>query len=147
MRIFTPSDTGYALINNSPVGTPANPAPAVPMSVALVDRVTYGRGGLSGHTNEWGSWLDETDAISRTTTYQRDGANNLTHETNPTAPASAPPTTGIGNLLTRMELDAGQWPGVGVNVQGPTWAYTPRAALQPDQDRDRSVGPHDKIRL
>ena len=45
-RIFTPSDTGYALINDSSIGTPVNPAPPVPKSAALIDRVVNGRGDL-----------------------------------------------------------------------------------------------------
>lgn len=81
-RVFTPSDTGYQLINDSPVGSPVNPAPAVPTSEELVDRVKNGRGESSGHTNEWGSWLDETDGEGRTTYYERDAANNLIRQDN-----------------------------------------------------------------
>jgi len=131
VRTFTPSDTGYALINDSIVGDPANPAPAVPKSADLVDRVAYTRGGISGHTNEWGSWLDETDAVGRTTTYQRDGADNPIHQTNPDGTCVSRTYDDKGNLLSSTELDAGQCQGAGVRGQasgvrgqGPTWSYT-----------------------
>lgn len=83
VKTFTPSDTAYPLINESPVGDPDNPAPPVPTSADLVDGVTYGRGGRSGHTNKWGNWLDETDGLGRTVTYEQDEANNVTKITLP----------------------------------------------------------------
>ncbi len=138
VRRFTPSDTGYALINDSQVGDPANPAPAVPLSAAMFDRVAYGRGGDAGHTNKWGCWLDETDAAGRTTTYQRDAANNITRETFPDGACATNTYDEMGNLLNRTEMDAGQCQGAGVrgqgsgvrsqktgdSAQGQTWTYT-----------------------
>jgi RHS repeat-associated protein len=104
-RAFTPSDTGYALINDSPVGSPQNPAPPVPTSAALVDRVVKGRGELSGHTNEWGNWLDETDGEGRTTYYERDAANNLTRQDNPDGTCSTYTYDSKGNRLSETRLD------------------------------------------
>jgi len=82
-KTFTPSDSAYPLINDSLVGDPDNPAPAVPTSTLMLDEVSYGRGGYSGHTNQWGHWLDKTDALGRTTTYERDEASQLTKSTQP----------------------------------------------------------------
>ncbi|MCP4363077.1 MAG: RHS repeat protein, partial [Chloroflexi bacterium] len=76
-RTFAPSDTAFPLINNSPVGTPLAPAPAVPTTTQLVDSISYGRGSISGLTNRWGNWVERTDASGRTTTYERDRANNV----------------------------------------------------------------------
>jgi RHS repeat-associated protein len=79
VRTFTPSDTGYDLVNErTEVGSPVNPIAPVPISTELVNRVEYGRGERYGLTNKWGSWLDETDGEGRTTTYERDARNNLT---------------------------------------------------------------------
>ncbi len=130
-RAFTTSETGYALINDSPVGDPDDPAPAVPTSTLLIDRVTYGRGGRSGHTNKWGYWLDETDGLSRTTTYQYDDDNNATKLTWPLSNCVEASYDEMGNPLTvaRMgpdqcslapgQRDAGQ-------VQTVTLTYEPR---------------------
>ncbi len=74
---FTPSGTSYPLINDSPVGDPDTPAPAMPVSSDLRAGVEYGRGGVSGRMDRWGRWLEKTDALGRTTTYQRDDAGNL----------------------------------------------------------------------
>jgi YVTN family beta-propeller protein/YD repeat-containing protein len=46
---LTTEDTGYPLINDSPVGNPDNPAPAVPTSPDIVARVEYARGSERGH--------------------------------------------------------------------------------------------------
>lgn len=130
-RTFTPSDTGYPLINDSAVGTPAVPAPPVPTSAELVDRVDFGRGGRSGHTNAWGSWLDEIDGIGRTTAYQRDVANNLTRRTNPDGTCTGFTYDAAGNPLTRVEMNAAQCAGFRDPEQAapaaalaPTWTYT-----------------------
>ncbi len=78
-RTFTPGDS-QGLINPYPApGTPANPSSAAPTSTLLVDSVTYADGSArSGHTNAWGQWTDQTDALGRTTVYTRDASNNLT---------------------------------------------------------------------
>jgi RHS repeat-associated protein len=130
-RIFTPSDTGYALINDSPVGSSQNPAPPVPKSAALVDRVVKGRGELSGHTNEWGNWLDETDGEGRTTYYQRDAANNLTRQDNSDGTCSLYTYDSKGNRLSETKLDAAQCAATKAlsGIQSlagitQTWAYT-----------------------
>ena len=79
---FTPSKTAYPFINDGPVGDPDNPAPPAPLSAGLVDSMVDGSGEVhSGHTNKWGYWLDQTDRIGRTTTYERDGRNNITRVT------------------------------------------------------------------
>ncbi len=78
VRTFSPSETTFSLINDSIVGNPASPAPAVPNSNELVDSVTYGRGGRGGLSNRWGAWIQETDGEGRTTYYERDKANHIT---------------------------------------------------------------------
>ena len=77
-KTFTPSDTGYQLLNESAVGDPANPAPAVAKSAEIMDGVAYESGGLSGQTNRYGNFIQRTDALSRTTALNRDSANRIT---------------------------------------------------------------------
>ena len=132
VRNFTPSDTAYPLINDSPVGDPKNPAPPVPLSADLVDSVTYGRGGRSGHINKWGNWLDETDGIGRTTTYESDDRNNLTRKTYPngdcveyTYDEGAPRSQ--RNVLSEARMGAAQCalaPADRDPAQVQTWTYT-----------------------
>jgi RHS repeat-associated protein len=121
VRTFTPSDTGYALINDSPVGDPANPAPAVPKFTQLIDRVVYERGQRSGHTNRWGSWLDMTDGAARTTVYTYDTANNLTREVYPNGECVTYTYDTNANLLTETYLTAAACTSGGT---GQTWRYT-----------------------
>ncbi|MGB0384815.1 MAG: kelch repeat-containing protein [Ardenticatenaceae bacterium] len=83
IRTFTPSDTAYELLNNSPLGDPDNPAPPVITSDELIDGVRYGRGTRTGQTNKWGSWLNMTDGEGRSTSYERDDSNNITRKTLP----------------------------------------------------------------
>ncbi|MEJ5312521.1 MAG: right-handed parallel beta-helix repeat-containing protein [Anaerolineae bacterium] len=79
VRTFAPGDS-QGLINPYPApGTPVSPASAAPTSTLLVDGVTYADGSArTGHTNAWGQWTDQTDALGRTTVYTRDANNNLT---------------------------------------------------------------------
>jgi YD repeat-containing protein len=108
VKTFTTSDTGYPLLNDSAVGDPDDPAPAVLTSTLLVDEVAYERGGVSGHTNVWGNWLDETDALSRTTTYARDGANNLTQLTWPEENCVEAAYDELGHPLSAARMGATQ---------------------------------------
>ncbi|MCP4590136.1 MAG: hypothetical protein GY842_05290, partial [bacterium] len=124
-------DTGYPLINDSPVGDPDNPAPAVPTSTMLVDRVDYGRGGRSGHTDKWGYWVDETDGISRTTVYERDAAGQVTLKTLPNGDCVAYTYDLWGNVLTRERLAAEQCTvsltqrrAATAPTQGQLWTYS-----------------------
>jgi len=82
-RLFTASDTAYRLINDSPIGSPAAPAPSVPRTEDLLDKVAFGVGERSGQTNKWGSWTAMTDGLGRTTHYTRDTADNVTKRTQP----------------------------------------------------------------
>ena len=104
IRHFTPSDTAYQLINDSPLGEPDNPAPAVPTSDELLDGVQYGRGTRTGQTNKWGAWLTETDGVGRTTTYERDDANNLTRQTYPDGDCVEYSYDENGNRLTEDRI-------------------------------------------
>lgn len=123
VRTFTPSDTGYALINDSPVGDPANPAPAVPLSSTLIDRVVYGRGQRSGHTNRWGSWLDQTDGIGRTSVYTRDAENNITRINYPNGECVTYTYDSNANPLTETHLAAAACASASPG-KGQTWIYT-----------------------
>ena len=122
VRTFAPSDTGYALINDSPLGDPDNPAPPVPTSADLVDRVDYGRGGRSGHTNKYGNWLDETDGEGRTTYYQRDETNNITRIDYPDGDCVEYTYDDMGNRLTENRMGAAQC--ALPLTQEQNWVYT-----------------------
>ncbi len=107
-RTFAPSETSYALINASAAGSVDQPAPAVQRSADIVDRVTYSRGVRFGITNEWGSWLESTDALSRTTTYQRDAADRITRQTNPDGTCVEYTYNAVGSLLSEARMPADQ---------------------------------------
>ncbi len=104
--VFTPSDTAYPLINESILGTTAVPAPAVPVSADLQDKVDFGRGQTSGQTNQWGKWLSTTDPISRTTTREYDEQNNLTRDQLPDGDCVTYTYDSNGNRLTRQYFAA-----------------------------------------
>jgi YD repeat-containing protein len=131
VQAFTPSDTGYALINDSAVGDPDDPAPAVPTSTLLVDGVTYGRGERSGHTNKWGRLLDETDGLDRTTSYEYDAADNLTGLTWPVGNCVETEYDEMGNPLSAARMGASQcavppYMRDSTQVQTVTFTYEPR---------------------
>ncbi len=124
---FTTSDTGYPLINSSPVGDPASPAPPVPTSAGLIDRIEYGGSARTGHTNEWGSWLDETDGEGRTTRYRRDVSNNITRVDYPDNTCAEYAYDARGNLLVEERMGAIQCalqPASRDPAQVQRWAYT-----------------------
>ncbi|HUM67575.1 MAG TPA: PKD domain-containing protein [Chloroflexota bacterium] len=105
-RLFTPSDTAYPLINDSAVGDPDDPAPAMPLSADLVDAVAFGRGGLSGYTNQWGNWTEMTDATGRTVQYERDEANNVIQQTYPDGACDRFSYDAFGHVLSARRMGA-----------------------------------------
>ena len=105
VRNFTPSDTGYALINQSETGTPDQPATSVPKSAELLDSVSYGRGSRSGHTDKWGYWLDETDGLGRTTSYERDSAGRVTRLIYPDGDCVVYSYDSVGNVLSEIRAE------------------------------------------
>ncbi len=105
---FTTSDTGYPLLNDSPVGDPDNPAPAVPTSDDLVSGVQYGRGGVSGLMDKWGRWLHKTDGLGRTTSYERDEAGNLLRRDYPDGSCDEYSYDRNGKLLHKSRMGAAQ---------------------------------------
>lgn len=107
-KTFTPSASSYALVNNSVLGDPTNPAPSLPTHEELVDRVAYGRGERSGHTDHWGNWLDETDGEGRTTRYQRDDSGNLTRRVEPDGDCVEYTYDERGNVLSEARMGAVQ---------------------------------------
>lgn len=124
---LTSSDTGYALLNGSPRGTPDDPAPPVITSGALVDRVDYGRGSQSGHTNKWGFWLDETDALGHTTYYTYDDYNNLTGVVFPDGDCAEFTYDEYAKMLSESWMEAEQCALESENRdpdQMVTWLYT-----------------------
>ncbi len=131
LRRFKPSDTGYPLINEGPVGTPGNPAPPAPSSEELQEEVTYGRGARTGFTNAYGSWIERTDALSRTVSYDRDGANNVVRLDMPGGGCVENTYDVNGNLLTKETMGAAQCALAPENrdpgqVQHQAFAYEPR---------------------
>jgi YD repeat-containing protein len=96
------------LINEGLVGDLDTPAPAVLTSTLIVDGVSYGRGGRSGHTNQWGKWLDETDALSRTITYTRDAANNVIAIIFPDGSCIEAEYDANGHAISAVKMDAEQ---------------------------------------
>lgn len=129
---FTSSDTGYDLINDSPQGDPDHLAPRAPTSAELVDRVAYGRGELRGHTNQWGAWLDETDGVGRTTTYERDANNNVSRLTYANGECVDFTYDANGNPLTESYLSAAACAGDSSTAAvdaGRTWSYTYEASF------------------
>ncbi len=108
VRTFTPSDTAYPLLNQSAVGTSSNPAPAPSTTAALMDRVEYGNGTVSGHTNKWGLWDDRTDGVGRTSHYQWDANNNLLEETLPNGDCVAYTYDANGNRTSVAEFPAAE---------------------------------------
>ena len=126
IRHFTPSDTAYQLINDSPLGEPDHPAPAVPTSDELLDGVQYGRGTRTGQTNKWGAWLTETVKKKRTTTYERDEANNITRLTYPDGDCVEYSYDENGNRLTEDRMGSDQCilaPAARDPSQIQKWAY------------------------
>ena len=118
---------GYALINDIPASDPINPAPSVPKSEELVDKVQYGRGERSGHTNRWGSWIDGTDGIGRTTIYDRDAANNLTRLTYPDGACITYTYNQYGSRLSETHMTSEDCAGGEVGERKVlTYSYEPR---------------------
>lgn len=129
-RRFTNSETGYALINDSPVGSPDNPAPAMPKSAALVAKVQLGRGSFSGHMNQWGAWSDLKDAIGRPISFARDAHNRITRRTEPDGSCVDFTYDTRGNRLSSHRMDAtscAQIPAAhGAAAQSWLYSYEPR---------------------
>ncbi|MEM7534453.1 MAG: cytochrome D1 domain-containing protein [Chloroflexota bacterium] len=127
VRTFSPSDTSAPLINESVVGSPDNPAPAVPLSAAVVDAVTYSRGSLQGHTDRWGYWMESSDALNRTTTYVRDEAGRPLRTIHPDGDCVEQTFDAVGNVLTKNYLPAAQCAlpnGTRNTAQMQSWVYT-----------------------
>lgn len=127
VQTLLPGETGYALINDSPPGTPLNPAPPPPTSTLLIDRIIYPRGERSGHTNAWGAWLDSRDGLGRTTVYERDGRNNLLRQVDPGGGCTEYTYDSLGNVLSQARMGATQC-GLTPNLRDPnlvqTWTRT-----------------------
>lgn len=103
---FTPSDTSYPLLNDSPLGDPDSPAPAVPTSGDLAAGVRYGRGGLRGLTYKWGRWLQKSDGLGRATTYQRDETGKLLKRTYQDGTCDTYSYDETGNVLQTSRKEA-----------------------------------------
>ena len=123
-RTFTPSETGYALINDSPTGAPDNPAPAAPTSDELIARVDFGRGSISGQMNRWGAWQNLSDALGRTITFERDDANRITRRTEPDGDCVEFTYDSLGNRTSSTRMDATQCAGGLAATASRTWLYT-----------------------
>lgn len=108
LRHFKTSDTGYDLINVSAVGDPGNPASAVPTSADLSEQITYGIGGRTTKTNEWGHLTEQTDALDRTMNMERDEANHVTRIDLPGGDCIEADYDELGNVLSASRLPADQ---------------------------------------
>ncbi|MCW5844574.1 MAG: right-handed parallel beta-helix repeat-containing protein, partial [Caldilinea sp.] len=107
-RGYTSEESAVPLISDYPSNSPAGPAPALPSPSDLTVRVEYGRGQSTGHLNQWGAWLDETDALGRMTTYAYDGRNNLIRKTFPDGDCVEYSYDTFGNQLREARMPAAQ---------------------------------------
>ncbi|MCC6608010.1 MAG: FG-GAP repeat protein [Anaerolineae bacterium] len=126
-RTFIASEVAYPLINDSPVGDPITPAPAVPTSTVLVDSITFGRGSVSGLTNMWGNWLEFTDATDRTIQYDRNSANYIFRQTYPDSSCDRFSYDYFGNVVSARRMGATDCAlGNPVNFLEAVMTYEPR---------------------
>ena len=88
------------------MGDPDNPAPAVPTSANLSEQVTYGIGGRTTKTNEWGHLTEQTDALDRTMSIERDEANRVTRIDLPGGDCIQADYDELGNVLSASRFPA-----------------------------------------
>lgn len=127
MRTFTNSDTSYPLINNSTTGNPVEPAPQVTTSNDLVIHILYERGERSGFVDKWGNWLQYTNAIDQTISFERDNSGLIRRYTRADGSCINYVYDHNGHVLSET------WTSNSLCVQpltfdlsasGPTWSYT-----------------------
>lgn len=127
VRAYTPSDTGYPLINASSQGSSATPAPAVPLSADLLEVIAYGRGGRSGLTDRWGGWLRETDGEGNTLLFTRSATGQATRVTYPDGSCADYAYDAFGRVLHQSLKSSAQC-ALPENLQtlaeAETWSYT-----------------------
>ncbi len=103
---FFPSDVAAPFLNDSATGTPETPATAPPTAADITARVEYERGSLSGQLDRWGRWIEKTDALNQTTSYERDEAGRIMKRTNPDGSCEEFTYDALGNLLTTARMGA-----------------------------------------
>lgn len=118
VRTITASETGYTLLNEMATGSVDAPTTGLPTSADLRDSVSYGRGGRNGLTNSFGSWTEVVDGIGRTTTYDRDAANNILQHTAPDGDCETFTYDEMGNPLSYSVLPSCS------SRSAQTWTYT-----------------------
>lgn len=123
VRTFTPADTHYSLINDSSVGTPDDPAPAMPLSEDIEEQVEYGRGSMTGHTDVSGRWLDITDGESNTTYFAYDRVGNRVYTRAPDGDCQLMQYNPNGDV-TRVE--EGEGSECNENLRTTEYSYEPR---------------------
>ena len=103
-RQYFPSDVQGLINDLAPgVGTPANPAPVV-RPEDVVERVIDGKGyTTTSQTSKFGAYANTTDALSQTTTIDRDSNNNPVKITRPNNSTVSMSYDAKGNLLTSTE--------------------------------------------
>ena len=106
--VYTPSQTAYQLVNDLTPGDVTSPTDPLVTSDELVDKIAFGRGGYSGHSNEWGSMEDVTDALGRTTLYEHDDANRITRAVWPDGSCVEYTYDSRGNRLSESRMGATQ---------------------------------------
>ncbi len=105
---FFPSDVAAPFLNDSATGTPDAPATTPPTAADITARVEYERGSLTGQLDTWGRWIEKTDALNQTTTYERDEAGRVLKRTNPDGSCEEFTYDALGNLLTTARMGATQ---------------------------------------
>ena len=108
VHTFQGSDTAYPLLNTSVLGTAAAPAPPVPTSAQLEERITDSTGTTRGHTDALGSWVDRTDPLNRTTQFGRDSGDNLTRVARPDGSCQEATYSAFGQPLQSTSLPPAQ---------------------------------------
>ncbi|RKY56172.1 MAG: hypothetical protein DRP96_11545, partial [Candidatus Neomarinimicrobiota bacterium] len=125
--VYTPSQVAYQLVNDLTPGDVDSPTVPLIASDELVDAIAFGRGGYSGHSNQWGSMDDVTDALGRTTVYEHDDANRITRAIWPDGRCLEYTYDSQGNRLTESRMGAAQCaldPADRDPSQVQTWQYT-----------------------
>lgn len=105
---FVNSDTSYDLINDSVVGDPDNPAPAVPGTDDLEEVVTYGIGSRTTKTNEWGNIVEQSDDLGHTVSLDRNEANQVTRLELGNGDCIEAKHDGYGSVVALVRMPASQ---------------------------------------
>jgi RHS repeat-associated protein len=105
---YAPSDTAQPLVNDLPSGSPDAPNPPLATSEQLQSMTSVGPVSYRGQTNEFGSPLSATDALSRTVSYARDDHDQVTRAVQPNGACIEFTYDERGNRLSQTAMPAAQ---------------------------------------